>query len=130
MTEEMPEEPTHPRWTDAGLDPRRVETPQITYQSKVTGPVRRAQLTRDGVCLLTVWTDGTNAGMAKLLHDPADRAERVARRDAAVHARRVQGQAYRRGEDPQVVLDPALYAPEYELGQIQEAERPSSPWLE
>ncbi len=119
------------RWTDGALNPERIPAPKTTFDGIPTQPVRRARLYENGTWVATIWTDGKHAaGVLPPPHDSATRNERQARGRATGMARQAQAEAYRRGERAEHTLDPARYAPEYELGEIQEAERASSPWPE
>lgn len=81
-----------------------------TWSAIATGPVRRAPLSDEAGRLGWVWTDDQRA--AGWLPDAATRE--AAR--AGAYAWRVLANAHQRGEPASRLLDPALYAPLYQLG--------------
>lgn len=97
------------RWTDAGVAP----TPGAasgTYSGDIQGPVRRAPL-RDarGTLLGYVWTDDKKAAGFRQEQGPTSVA-------AAAAIWRIHARLHAAGKPASAVLDPALYAPTYRLG--------------
>ncbi|WP_157246059.1 ADP-ribosyltransferase [Nonomuraea typhae] len=82
-----------------------------SYGFKTTGPVRQAAVhDRDGRLLGHVWTDDRKAAGFTRIEDPEpDMAP------AGVRIRLILADAYKAGVPASDVLDPALYAPEFEL---------------
>ncbi|MFC4005999.1 hypothetical protein ACFOY2_02110 [Nonomuraea purpurea] len=82
-----------------------------SYDFKATGPVRRAGVYDQQERLLgDVWTDGRQAAGFSLIDDPEpDMGYAVGRMD------RILTQAYKAGIPASELLDPALYAPDFEL---------------
>ncbi|MFI6295911.1 hypothetical protein ACIBEJ_30230 [Nonomuraea sp. NPDC050790] len=104
----MTENP-NPRFHDY-VTPVTVSRPD-TYDAKPTGPVRRAALhDRRGRLLGHVWSDDRQAAGFTKIEDPEpDMAY------AGGRVRRILADAHRAGIPAARLLDPALYAPDFEL---------------
>lgn len=99
------------RWQSGSMQPDQVYTPP-GYESQPRGDVRRAALRSPGGDLLGhVWTDDRKA--AGFL--PAESAGSAGVR-AGSHVWTVHRRAHQAGRPASDVLDPALYAPTYRLG--------------
>ncbi|MGW6496850.1 hypothetical protein [Nonomuraea angiospora] len=82
-----------------------------SYDFKATGPVRRAAVhDRVGRLLGHVWTDDRQAAGFTRIEDPEpDMAY------AGGRMRQILAHAYKSGVPASQLLDPALYAPDFEL---------------
>ncbi|MFF4623115.1 hypothetical protein [Nonomuraea jabiensis] len=82
-----------------------------SYDFKATGPKRRAAVyDQQGRLLGDVWTDDRQAAGFTLIDDPEPDMGYVAGR-----VDRILTDAYKAGIPASKVLDPALYAPDFEL---------------
>ncbi|MEV0593268.1 hypothetical protein [Nonomuraea cavernae] len=82
-----------------------------SYDFKANGPVRRAPVyDRRGRLLGDVWTDDRQAAGFSIIDDPEpDMGYAVSRMD------RILAEAYKSEIPADQLLDPALYAPDFEL---------------
>ena len=102
-------ETPNPRFYDY-VTPITVSRPD-SYGFKATGPVRRAAIhDRGGRLLGHVWTDDRQAAGFTLVDDPEPDMAPVGH--LMDH---ILGEAFKAGTPASELLDPALYAPDFEL---------------
>ncbi|MEW1836588.1 hypothetical protein AB0392_01350 [Nonomuraea angiospora] len=104
----MTDTPNLPRFHDATA---RFASENDSYDYKATGPVRQAAVyDRRGRLLGEVWTDDRQAAGFTLIDDPEPDMGYVGGR-----MDRILAKAYKAGIPASELLDPALYAPDFEL---------------
>ncbi|MDR8409787.1 hypothetical protein MTP10_13685 [Nonomuraea sp. 3-1Str] len=104
----MTDTPNLPRFHDATA---MFADENDSYDFKAKGQVRRAQVyDRRGRLLGDVWTDDRQAAGFSIIDDPEpDMGYAESRMD------RILTEAYKAGTPASQLLDPALYAPDFEL---------------